>query len=350
MRTRLLARLATPVLVTALTVQGARAQDAIAQFYKDKQINFYIGYPAGGAYDAYARLVSRFMGNHIPGKPIIVPRNMPGGGGHIAAGYVANVAPQDGTAFATADNSMALAQVTGDKGLKFDVRKLQFIGNPTVTNNVMVAWHTSGVKSIEDAKHRQVTMGATGPSNPGAQYPRAANLLIGAKFKLIYGYPGSTDLNIAMEKGEIDGRGSNDWVGWKATKPDWVAQKMIIVLAQIGLQREPDLPDVPLLADLASNDHDRKVLRLLSTNVVVGKPIFTSSGVPADRIAALRKAFDDTMKDPALLAQASKESLDIRPVRGEDVQKLVADVIDNTPKDIADRLRDIIVGDEEGSR
>jgi tripartite-type tricarboxylate transporter receptor subunit TctC len=326
----------------------AQAQDAVAQFYKDKQISFVIGYPPGGAYDLYARLVSRYMGAHIPGKPAIIPRNMPGGGGHIAAGYVAGVVAPDGTTFGTADNSMHIEQVIGEKALKFDVRKLNFIGNPIVTNNVMTVWHTSGVRTMEDAKKRDVTMGATGPSNPGSQYPRASNLMFGAKFKLVYGYPGSPDLNIAMEKGEIDGRGSNDWVGWKAAKPDWVAQHKIVVLAQIGLRREKDLPDVPLLWELATNDRDRAVLKLLSSNVLLGKPVFTSPGVPAERIAALRKAFDETMTDPAFLAEAKRERLDVDPVKGEEMQRLVADAIEKTPKDIADRLREIIEPPDAG--
>jgi tripartite-type tricarboxylate transporter receptor subunit TctC len=334
--------LAAGSVVASLIVSPATAQEAVAQFYKAKTINFYIGYPPGGAYDLYARLVARFMGAHIPGKPNIIPRNMPGAGGHTAAAYVANISMPDGTSFGTADNSLALAQVTGDKTLTFDVRKLQYLGNPIVTNNVMVAWHTAGVQSIDDARHREIVMGATRPSNPGGQYPRAANLLLGTKFKLVYGYPGTGELNIAMEKGEIEGRGSNDWVGWKATKPDWVADRKIIVLAQIGLRREKDLPNIPLLVDLASNDKDREVLKILSSNVIVGKPVFTSPGLPTDRLAALRKAFDETVTDPEFLAEAMRQRLDIDPVNGETIQKLIADLIENTPKDVIERLNEIM--------
>jgi hypothetical protein len=336
------ASLAAGSMLACLIASPATAQDAVAQFYKARTISFYIGYPPGGAYDLYARLVARFMGAHIPGKPSIIPRNMPGAGGHTAAAYVANIAAPDGTSFGTADNSLALAQVTGDKTLTFDVRKLQYLGNPIVTNNVMVAWHTAGVQSIEDARHREIVMGATRPSNPGGQYPRAANLLLGTRFKLVYGYPGTGELNIAMEKGEIEGRGSNDWVGWKATKPDWVADRKIIVLAQIGLRREQDLPDVPLLMELAANDKDRDLLKLLSSNVMVGKPVFTSPGLPAERLDALRKAFDETMTDPEFLAEAKRQRLDIDPVDGSTIQKLIAALIESTPKDVADRLREIM--------
>jgi tripartite-type tricarboxylate transporter receptor subunit TctC len=334
------------VALVALFAPAASAQDAIAAFYKDKQINFYIGYPAGGAYDAYARLVSRFMSNHIPGRPTITPRNMPGGGGHIAAGYVANVAAADGLSLATADNSMAIAQATGDAALTFDVRRLNFIGNPVVTNNVMVVWHTAPAKTIAQAKTREVTMGATGPSNPGAQYPRAANLMFGTKFRIINGYPGANDLNVAMEKGEIDGRGSNDWVGWKSSRPDWVRERKIIVLAQIGLAREPDLSDIPL----AENDTDRAALRLMSSNVSFGKPVFTSPGVPPERIDALRGAFDATMKDPEFLAQAERQKLDIRPVAGVDLQKIAADVMADTPPAVIERLRRILSPEMDSGR
>jgi tripartite-type tricarboxylate transporter receptor subunit TctC len=335
-------RLATCALALLCSAAAASAQDAVAQFYKGKTINFYIGYTAGGTYDLYARLVSHYMGDHIPGKPVILPRNMPGSGGHIAAGYVDSVVPPDGTSFATADSALVLEQLTGDKVLRFDTSKLQYIGNPIVTNNVMVTWYKSGINSIDDAKHHDVTMGATGTDNPGAQYPRATNELLGTKFKLIYGYPGSSDLNIALESGEIEGRGSNDWVGWKATKPDWVAQHKIVVLTQIGLNREPDLPNVPLLMELAPNDEDRAVLRVLSATVMFSKQIFTSPGVPAERVEALRKAFDETMKDPEFLAEAAREKLDINPVSGADMQKLVTDMVANTPKGVADRLREII--------
>jgi tripartite-type tricarboxylate transporter receptor subunit TctC len=327
---------------------AARAQDAVAQFYKGKTINFYIGYTAGGTYDLYARLVARFMGEHIPGKPVILPRNMPGSGGHIAAGYVDSVVQPDGTSFATADSALVLEQITGNKSLRFDTGKLQYIGNPIVTNNVMVTWYKSGIHSIDDAKRRDVTMGATGTDNPGAQYPRAANELLGTRFKLIYGYPGSSDLNIAMENGEIEGRGSNDWVGWKATKPDWVTQHKIIVLAQIGLTKEKDLPEVPLLMDLAANDSDHAVLRVLSAPVTLSKQIFTSPGVPQERVDALRKAFDETVKDPEFLAEAARERLDINPVSGAEMQKLVGDMIADTPKAVADRLREIM-GEADGN-
>jgi tripartite-type tricarboxylate transporter receptor subunit TctC len=325
---------------------AALAQPAEAPFYQGKTITLYIGYPPGGTFDLYARLVARFLGDHIPGKPVILPRNMPGGGTRIAAGYVANVVQPDGLSLGTADSGFALEQATGDAQLQFDTRKLQYIGNPIAVNHVIVTWSASGVHSVDDAKRQAVTMGATGPTS-GAQLPRAMNELLGTKFKLVYGYQGTAQQNIAMERGEIQGRGGGDWISWKVTKPDWVAQHKITVITQIGFTREADLPDVPLLIDLASNDEDRTLFRLLSVPVVIGKQLFTSPGVPLDRVAILRKAFDKTMKDPTFLGEAKRSGLDINPVAGEELQRLIADMFDKTPRAVAKRLHGILANTED---
>ena len=182
---------------------------------------------------------------------------MPGAGSRAAATWVYNVAPRDGTVLATADQSLSLQQAAGDKRIKFDTTKFIYIGNPNVENNTTATWHASGIKTIEDAKRREVTMGATGGST-SSQYPKAMNALLGTKFKIILGYPGGNDINLAMERGEVDGRGSNSWASWKATRPHWLAEKKINILVQIGLKKAPDLPDVPLLMELGTNDEDRR--------------------------------------------------------------------------------------------
>ena len=264
------------------------------------------------------------MGDHIPGKPHIVARTMAGGGSRIAAGYIANVAPKDGTVLGTADQSLAVEQAMGDKTLQFDTTKFIYIGNPEADNNTTVTWCTSGVKTIEDATKREVTVGATGGST-SSQYPKAMNALLGTKFKIVVGYPGGNDIDLAMERGEVEGRGSNSWSSWKATHPDWLRDKKINILVQIGLAKAPDLPDVPLLMDLAKNDQDRAVLKLLSAPTTIGRPLFTTPDVPPERVKALRDAFDATMKDPAFLAQAKKQNFDLNPVSGEEMQKIVAE-------------------------
>jgi tripartite-type tricarboxylate transporter receptor subunit TctC len=326
-------------LLFALDLPSPARADAVEDFYRGKTITLLIGYTPGGTYDAYGRLVAHFMGNHIPGKPTIVVRNMPGAASRVAAAHLYNVAPRDGTMLATADQSLALAQAMGEK-LQFDATKFTWIGNPSAGNNTTVTWHTSGVKSIEDAKAREITMGATGGST-SSQYPRAMNSVLGTKFRIITGYPGGNDINLAMERGEVGGRGSDSWASWKGTRPDWLRDHKINILVQIGLTKAPDLPDVPLLMDLASNPEDRAVLRLLSAPSVIGRPIFGPPDVPAERIKALRQAFDATMKDPAFVAELEKAQLELEPTSGEELERLVNEIA-TTPKPIAQRLADII--------
>jgi tripartite-type tricarboxylate transporter receptor subunit TctC len=327
------------LLVLTLGLCPAARADAVEDFYRGKTITLLIGYTPGGTYDAYGRLVARFMGEHIPGKPAIVPRNMPGAASRVAAAHLANVGPRDGTMLATADQSLALAQAMGEK-LQFDVTKFTWIGNPSAGNNTTVTWHTTGVKAIDDAKTREVTMGATGGST-SSQYPKAMNSVLGTKFKIITGYPGGNDINLAMERGEVGGRGSDSWASWKATRPEWLKEKKINILVQIGLTKAPDLQDVPLLMDLASSPEDRAVLRLLSAPSVIGRPIFGPPGVPPERVKALRQAFDATMKDPAFIAEIEKAQLELEPVPGEELERLVNEIA-ATPKLVADRLAEII--------
>jgi tripartite-type tricarboxylate transporter receptor subunit TctC len=318
----------------------ALSQKAVEDFYRGKKIDLIIGYSSGGTYDLYARLVARHLGNYIPGKPLIVPRNMPGAGSRAAATWVHNVAPRDGTVLATADQSLSLQQAAGDKRMNFDTTKFIYIGNPNIENNTTATWHASGIKTIEDAKRREVTMGATGGST-SSQYPKAMNALLGTRFRVILGYPGGNDINLAMERGEVDGRGSNSWQSWKSTRAHWIAEKKINILVQIGLKKAADLPDVPLLMDLASNAEDRELLRLLSASTNIGRPIFTTPDVPADRVEALRKAFVAMVSDPAFLAQARKENFEIDAVSGEALQRLVSEVVAAAPAQ-GERLKKIL--------
>ena len=332
-----IAMLAASMLVLA---PSALRADPVADFYKGKNITLYIGYTIGGGYDTYARLVGRHIGKHIPGNPTIVPKNTPGAGGRIAAAYVYNVAPKDGTALCTSDQSLALQQAFGDKGIKFDTTKFLYIGNPNAGNNVVTLWHTTGVKTVEDAKKKATILGATG-RNTSAYYPMVMNALLGTQFRVLIGYRGGSHINLAMEKREVDGRGSNNWASWKSTKRDWLRDKKINIIAQVGPKKEADLPNVPLLTDLAKNDEDRKVMALLSAPVAIGRPLFTTPNVPADRVKALREAFDKTMKDPAFVAEAKKIDLEIDPVSGAEMQKIVADIV-ATPKETVNKLFKII--------
>ncbi len=323
-----------------LLMQPAQAQTP-AEFYKGKNIDLIIGFTQGGGYDVYARVVGRHMEKHIPGQPKIIPTQMTGAGSRKAAGYVYSVAHQDGTTIATADQSLPLQQALEEPGLQYVADKLLWVGNVNADINTLAVWATSGITSIEQCKTQEVVLGATGP-NTSAQYPQVMNNLIGTKFKIISGYPGGADINLAMERGEVTGRGSNAWASWKSTKADWLRDKKINILVQIGLEKAPDLPDVPLMMDLAKNDEDRALLRLLSAPTAIGRPIFTTPNVPQDRLTALRRAFDATMKDADFLAEAEKAQLDLNPVSGERLQEIVAEIV-AAPKPIAKRLNEALV-------
>ena len=340
MRKYRIALLLQLLLAALLPSLPARAQSPIADFYKSKSIDLYIGLSVGGGYDVYARLVARHMSEHIPGKPRILPRNMTGAGSRLAANYMYNVAPKDGTALATVEQSIALQQALGDATVQFDANRFGYVGNPIADNNILATWGSSGVKSIADARKAEVAVGATG-INTSAQYAQVLNVVAGTRFKIIIGYPGGAEINLAMEKGEVAGRGSNSWSSWKATRPDWVRDGKLNPLVQIGLAKAPDLPDVPLLMDVATDPDDRAALKLLSSPPTIGRPLFTTPGVPTERLAALRDAFDATMRDPAFLADAKAQRLDIDPVSGADLQTIVADIL-ATPKPIADRLSKLI--------
>ncbi|MDB5595912.1 MAG: tripartite tricarboxylate transporter family receptor [Hyphomicrobiales bacterium] len=331
----------TAVLALAGSNFSVQAQQSVEAFYKGKTIEVLIGYSAGGGYDTFARLVGRFIGKHIPGNPTVVPRNMPGGGGRVVSGYVYRIAPKDGTVLATADQSLTLQQALGDKTIQFDNNKLNWIGNPADDNNTLVTTAASNIKTVEDATKQEVALAATGANTTSEQYPKVMNAMVGTKFKIVNGYPGGNDATLAMERNEVAGRGSNSWATWKFTRPDWIAQKKINILVQIGLKKAPDLQDVPLLIDLAKNDQDRAALRLLSAPVAIGRPLFTTPDVPAERVKALREAFDATMKDPEFLAAANQEHLEINPVSGEELQKIVADIV-STPKEVIERLVSIV--------
>ncbi len=336
------ARLASPAIaaaaVAALLAAGLPAQaDPVEDYYKGKSIEVIIGYSSGGGYDVYARVVTRHMTNHMPGKPTFVARQMPGGGSRIAANFLYNIANKEGLVIGIVDQSLALSQVLGEPNIKLDAAKFLCIGNPISDNNTMSAWHTTGVTSWEQAKTKQLSLGATG-NNTSAWYGMSMNAMLGTKFKIIMGYPGGNDVNLALEKGEVDIRGSNSWASWKGTRPQWLAEKKINVLVQFGLIRDPELPDVPLLMELPTDPDDRAALKLLSAPTTIGRPLFAPPGVPADRIKALRAAFDATMKDPAFIAEAKANKLDLQPLSGVELQKIVEEIV-ATPPHVVQRLK-----------
>jgi len=323
----------------AATAPLAQAQD-VADFYRGKTISLVIGTSAGNDYDFRGRLIARYMGKYIPGEPTIVPRNMPGGGGIQAGNWLAKIAPRDGTTLHMIMQNMMAAQAVQAQGIEFDTRKFIWLGNTTSAPNVINTWHTTGVTKVEQVKTREVLLGAP-MGTAGALYPVLINTVAGTKFRVVTGYPGGNEVNLAMERGEVEGRGSNSWASWKSTKPDWLKEKKINILVQVALTRHPDLPDVPLLMDLATNESDRKLLEFFSSDTDLSRSLVTTQDVPKERVAALRKAFDAMVKDSEFLAEAAKAAMDISPGTGEDSQK-IADSIVNTPPDILARAKALI--------
>jgi tripartite-type tricarboxylate transporter receptor subunit TctC len=329
-------------IFAALAVAATPATaDEIADFYSGKTVRLVIGYGAGGGYDTYAKLLARHIGEHIPGKPTVVAQNMPGAGSRNAANWLFNVAPKDGTVLAVLSQTTPTDQALGQPGIKFDVRKFNWIGNMVVVNNIMIVWAATGVRTIEDAKKRPLAIGATGASSPSVLYPAVSNNLLGTQFKIVSGYPGGGDIVIALERREVDGRGSDSWASLKSNNPDWIRDRKVNILFQVGPRREADLPDPPLWSELAQNDEQRQILELLSGDVAVGRPVLTAPDVPAARVRALRKAFDDTLRDPAYLAAAKKARMYLNPMGGEELQKIVNRIVSPSPQ-VIEKVKAVI--------
>jgi tripartite-type tricarboxylate transporter receptor subunit TctC len=327
--------------VPASTPAAAQAGQSVADFYRGKTISMVIATSPGGDYDLRARLLARHMSRHIPGEPQVVARNMPGAVGLQAANWMASQAPQDGTAIHAIMQNMSAYQALGGSNVEFDTRKFFWIGNTTDTPNVINSWYTTGIKTIQDVMTKELVVGAPGQATSSVYYPKALNEIVGTKFKIVSGYPGGNVVNLAMERGEVGGRGSNSWASWKSTHPDWLAEKKIYILVQIALQRHAELADVPTMVELAKTDEDRAVLTFLSADIPISRAYVTTPGTAPDRVAALRRAFDATMKDPAFLSEATKSGMDISPSTGEDAQKY-SDLIANTAPAVLARARTIL--------
>jgi tripartite-type tricarboxylate transporter receptor subunit TctC len=329
--------LAGLMLAAALPLRMAvpAAADDVADFYRGKRINLVVGYGTGGGYDLYARMLGRFMGDHIPGKPTIIAQNMPGAGSRGAANWLYKVAPRDGSVIATLSQTTPTDQALGQPGVQFDVRKFNWIGNMVVVNNFLFVSAASGVATLEQAKSKSLAIGATGASSPSVLYPQVSNNLLGTKFRIVSGYVSGGDINIAVERGEVDGRGSDSWASMKSTHPDWLRDRTIHILFQIGTKREADLPDVPLWSELGRTDEQRQILEILSGDVTVGRPILTAPDVPADRVRALRRAFDDTLADPSFVDAVKKANMEYHPIGGEELQDVVSRIAGASPKVIA---------------
>lgn len=323
-------------LAAAIAPAPAGAQ---ADFYKGRTIELIISTGAGGGLDTNGRIVARHLANHIPGNPTIVARNMPGAGHIRAANYVFNQSPKDGTTIASFIPIFVMAQVLErSKSIQFNPAHFNWLVSTSSSNSTIYVWHTTGVKTLEDAMQKETLMGGTGVGSYTVIYPTVTNSVLGTKFKIVMGYPSTNEIAIAMERGEVQGRAGNNFNSLLAENPEWLKTGKINLLAQVGLERDPDFPAVPLLTDFAKTEEQRQVLRFFSTDIVIGRPFVTSPGVPAERVTLLRRAFGALVKDPAFLADMKKAHLDVGPVAGEKIQTIVADFV-NTPADIVARAK-----------
>jgi len=320
-------------LTGALAAFAQGGADPAQDFYKGKTIQFIIGYEPGTGYDLYARLLARYYGAFIPGAPNLVVQNMPGAGSLKAANYLYEVAPRDGSQIGMLGRGTPMTPLLGGKGATFkDEASFTWIGSMNNEVSVCVAWHTSGVKTIEDVMTRELTTSATSlGADDTTVFPAVLNAMIGTKFKWITGYPGGSTMNLAMERGEAEGRCGWSWSSIKSTQADWLKTGKIALLLQLSLSKHPDLPDVPLIMDYAKSEEQKRVLELIFARQVMGRPVLAPPGLPAERVKALRRAFDATMRDKAFLAEAEKSNWEITPVSGEEIETLMKRVYATPP-------------------
>jgi tripartite-type tricarboxylate transporter receptor subunit TctC len=326
--------------LAALVPQQSLGQSP-ADFYKGKSIELIISTGVGGGLDRNARIVARHLSNHIPGKPTIVAKNMPGAGHLRAANFLYTQAAKDGTVIGTIIPGFLMSQVLEGTGAKFDASKFNWLGSTSSSTQTVYVWKTSKVTSIDEAKKHETLMGATGAGSYAALYPTVMNNVLGTKFKIIAGYKSGAEVNLAMERGEVEGRAGNNLNSLKAENGEWLKDGSIRLITQIGLTRDPELGNVPLLLDLAKTDEDREVLRFFSSDIVLGRPFLAPPGVPPALVAVLRKAFSDMMADPQFRKESADADLDVNPVDGAAVQKVVEDIV-HTPAPIVAKAKQAI--------
>ena len=324
--------------VIALAPSGAMAQ-SVADFYRGKTVSVILGYPGGGSNGIYARAVARHIGRHIPGNPTVIFKSMPGAGSLVAANHLFNVAPKDGTALGLISATIPLEELLGVAGAKFKSAEFNWIGRIAPGVNMTFVKDTSPVKSIEDVYKREVILGASGRSSTVFIYPAVLANVIGAKFKMVMGYPGSSEAMLAMERGEVEGHSTSLEIV-RALHPTWLSEKKITVLVQYALRRHPELKDVPASWELGRNPEEQQILKIVANATEVGKMIMATPGMPADRVEALRRAFDATMKDPEFVAEVQANRVELGPMPGEELQKLVAG-LGAAPPAVIDKVKAI---------
>lgn len=306
---------------------GAAASQTVGEFYKDKRLAIVVGYPAGGGFDAYARIVNDNLGRFLPGSPKSIVQYMPGAATLKSVSYVYNVAPQDGTVIGLPGTYITFnAFVRGEVGDGFDATQINWIGRVAPMDIVTVVWHGTGIRSFEDLKTKKVFFGGTSAGGGSTMVPYALNRMFGTRIDLALGYVGTTDQYLAMERGEIEGMSNAIWSQLQRSHPQWISERKIVPLFQDGFERRAVLADVPTILELAQSEEDRKVLRLIGSASVFGRSFFVGPKVPRERVAALRKAFSDMTKDEQFQAMAAKHAIDLDPLSGEALQATVSEI------------------------
>jgi tripartite-type tricarboxylate transporter receptor subunit TctC len=326
------------ILLSVVPLGLARAQSSPS--LAGRNVQMLIGFGPGGGYDLWGRVVARHIGKHLPGNPSVVPQNMPGAGSFVAANNIYNLAPKDGSVMGIIARDAALGPITGATGARFDPTKITWLGTPTTETNVCIASSTAKVQTLKDLYEKELIVGDTGVGTGTHSYPKALNALLGMKFKIIAGFPSSSDVFLAMERGEVDGIcESLDSVSGK--RPDWIPNHKVTILFQGGAAPNPELKGVPFAPELARTPEDRQAIEFLYAGQGIGRPFVAPPDMPAERVKMLRDAFNDTMKDAEFIDDAKRNKLDLEPEDGEHLAQLITKVY-ATPKPIVDKIGELI--------
>jgi tripartite-type tricarboxylate transporter receptor subunit TctC len=334
----MLARIALGmILALAALPMYAEPKAADADAFKGKTVTVITSTGVGGTYDLVARLIARHMPRHLPGNPAMIVQNMPGGGNVLATNYLYNIAPRDGSVIATIHSAMPLHQMLDGQGVRYDANKFNWLGSTGPQNEVILVWHTAGITTIAQATEREVILGGTGAGSGIVIIPTVMNKLLGTRFKIVTGYRTSEEVNLGMQRGEVEARAFG-FASITSQHPDWLTEKKVVFLAQAGARRQRLIPDVPLLTELAKSDEQRHIMQLVSSAPALGQPYVAPPGVGAERVAMLRNAFDATLKDQAFLADAEKIRFEVELMTADETARIVRETI-NAPPDVVAKAR-----------
>lgn len=333
-------RIAVAALAFLGLATSSRAQDKVADFYRGKQLQLRIGLPAGSGYDIAGRLIATYLGRYIPGNPTVIAQNVPGAGSLTLANQLATTAPRDGTVIGMVTNGVPTAPMLTPETARFDVARFGWIGSPAPETMLVMVWRSAPVATIDDLFHKDVIVGAAQLGTATMDNPLVANAALGTRFKIVSGYDGTNAIDLAMERGEVHGHAGIGWVTAKARNQQWFAEGKVRIIAQYGFRKHPELPDTPLF-DLPADPVKRQMISVMFARQDFGRPLLAPPDIPAERLDALRRAYDRAMRDPDLLRDAARAQMDINPITGEELERLARDVAATSPEAVA-ALRDVL--------